>query len=71
VSAFRDLLAEAHAKGVRYMRFEVDLAQFFSDDQAESWTAAQITHYDTDDVYPDARGRTGEEALCRYVEARR
>lgn len=62
VSAFRDLLKQAHDKGIREMRFEVDLVAFFADDQAESWHAEG-----TEDRIL-ASGRTGEEALRHYVE---
>ena len=68
MSAFRDLLKQAHEKGATYMRFEVDLPKFFSDDQAESWTAAKITWHDLDDVPGLDKGRTGEEALRHLVE---
>lgn len=60
MSAFRDLLREAHVKGVRTITFTVDLDAFARDDQAESWIA--IRRGDA------AGGRTGEEALRRLVD---
>jgi hypothetical protein len=62
VSAFRDLLVEAHAKGETHMRFEVDLAAFFANSESDAWIASgrvtELTSF----------GRTGEEALRRFVE---
>lgn len=65
MSAFRDLLKQAHEKGARYLRFEVDLDAFFESEENPSWDVA-----DTDkDAYMDySTGRTGEEALRRLVE---
>lgn len=60
MSAFRDLLKEAHSKGIRQMAFTVDLDDFFRDDQADSWMAFAADH-------PSERGRTGEEALRQLV----
>lgn len=61
MSAFRDLLQVAHAKGVKRFAFCVDLDAFFADAEADSWQAL-------DDAGRDGEGRTGEEALRRIVE---
>jgi outer membrane lipopolysaccharide assembly protein LptE/RlpB len=60
MSAFRDLLKQAHEKGVKVMAFDVDLDQFFGDEQSKSWGAT------TGSVA--GQGRTGEEALRHLVE---
>lgn len=59
MSQFRDLLAEAHAKGIRFLTFDVDLKDFFADEQNEAWRV------ECDEMA--ARGRTGEEALRHLV----
>lgn len=59
MSAFRDLLREAHAKGVKCLTFEVNLDAFFVDEQADSWSCSGESGV--------AFGRTGEEALRFYV----
>jgi hypothetical protein len=65
VSAFRDLLEQAHAKGMRFIHFNVDLKDFFADEQNQSWRC-----YSWDNICPseDFEGRTGEEALRHLVE---
>lgn len=60
MSAFRDLLKQAHEKGIRFLTFDVDLKDFFADEQNNAWRV------ETDDV--GAAGRTGEEALRHLVE---
>ena len=68
MSAFRDLLASAHALGARSIRFEVDLDAFFRDEQAESWWSWENCYGDLPPRRePIAVGRTGEEALRRLV----
>ena len=62
MSAFRDLLAEAFAKGETHMRFEVDLPAFFASEQAHAWTASGRV------MEAMTFGRTGEEALRFFVE---
>lgn len=67
MSAFRDLLEQASAKGVRFLAFTVDLKDFFADEQNEAWRAtAEDNHFVN--VVPDGVGRTGEEALRHLVE---
>lgn len=61
MSAFRDLMAQAFAQGMTRLRFEVDLPEFFSNDQANSWICASGES-------PIARGRSGEEAIRNLVE---
>lgn len=65
MSAFRDLLAEAHAKGVTDVAFYCILPRFFGDEQAQSWSATGIR---TNAAPVAAEGRTGEEALRHLVE---
>jgi hypothetical protein len=62
MSAFRDLLKQAHEKGVRAMTFSVDLVSFFADEQSDSWRAAEQSGGAV------TKGRTGEEALRHLVE---
>jgi len=67
VSAFRDLLKAAHAKGVKTVSFEVDLVDFFADEQHLSWVCMR-EDADADGEPVIALGRTGEEALRFMVE---
>lgn len=67
MSAFRDLLEQASAKGVRFIRFDVDLKDFFANEQNEAWRAAVEDNHFVN-VVPDGVGRTGEEALRHLVE---
>jgi hypothetical protein len=62
MSAFRDLLKQAHEKGETFIEFRVSLADFFADEQNESWGAYAVSGKRID------TGRTGEEALRRLVE---
>lgn len=66
MSAFRDLLAEAHAKGVRFLTFDVDLKDFFANEQNEAWRC-ESREADGELVIPSAQGRTGEEALREFM----
>lgn len=66
MSAFRDLLAEAHAKGVTDVAFYCILPRFFGDEESMSWAATGIRAGDAPPVAGE--GRTGEEALRHLVE---
>ena len=65
MSAFRDLLEQARAKGQTKLWFEVDLPAFFADEQSPSWSCGNEL---AGDNFAEAHGRTGEEALRHLVE---
>lgn len=65
MSAFRDLLKQAHGKGVTDVAFYVQVPRFFADEQAASWSATGLR---TGATPVAAEGRTGEEALRHLVE---
>jgi hypothetical protein len=59
MSAFRDLLKQAHERGVRHMTFAVNLDRFFAtNEDDESWYCEAPAFRRCDGF-----GRTGEEAL--------
>lgn len=62
MSAFRDLLVQAHEKGETGMTFSVDLPTFLTNEQSESWRVFGMRKGIV------AHGRTGEEALRHLVE---
>ena len=65
MSAFRDLLAQAHAAGITDIAFYVNVPRFFADEQYASWTATGVR---TGATPIASEGRTGEEALRHLVE---
>ena len=69
MSAFRDLLKQAHEKGVVYTGFSCNLEEFFANEQGQSWKCwGAGPDLDPDDERREAWGRTGEEALRHLVE---
>lgn len=69
MSAFRDLLQQAHTKGAAEIGFYCNPEAFFANDQALSWKCwAAGPDLDPDEERREAWGRTGEEALRHLVE---
>lgn len=66
MGAFRDLMQEAHDKGVTDLAFYVNTPRLFADEESASWSATGIRAGGQPPVA--AEGRTGEEALRRLVE---
>lgn len=68
VSAFRKLMDEAKALGMREVYFGVQLDKVTADDSREAWRAGCL---DIPTGPCSAAGRTGEEAFRKLVEATR
>lgn len=65
MSAFRDLLQQAHDAGITDVAFYVNVPRFFTDEQYASWSATGLRAGATPIA---SEGRTGEEALRHLVE---
>lgn len=68
MSAFRDLLKQAHEKGVEFVGFTCHVDEFFTSEQSKSWKCYASGPGLKPDTRNEARGRTGEEALRHLVE---